>query len=768
MEGLYEYLISFTLAFIVAFSITPAVKKLAFFAGAVDVPKDERRMHKRPIPRFGGLAIVAAFFVALGFNIISVKFGISEILPIDTKLFGLLTGAVIIIASGVMDDLWDLGAKRMPFQLVAAIIVVATGTRIEYVTNPFSDTVMVQLPNIASYLLTIVWIVGITNAINWIDGLDGLAAGVSSIASLTLFFVSVTRIDTDLVTALIAAILAGSILGFLPYNFNPAKIFMADSGAPFLGFVLAVLSVQGTYKAYTAISVAVPLLALAIPLFDTLFAILRRAATGKSIVQADRGHIHHRLVDMGLSQKQSVALIYVASASLGLCAVVLGYQGPLSAMVLAVGVSIFVIAGALFMSELNQVSAKYLSSKEKAPDKIGDADFRESGRLNCEKKGKLKVMTVFGTRPEAVKMAPLVLELDKHKCIESIVCVTAQHRQMLDQVLEVFRIEPDYDLNIMQNRQTLTDITTRGLEGLGKTLDEVKPDIVLVHGDTTTTFIASLAAFYKQIRVGHVEAGLRTNDKYFPYPEEMNRKLTGCLTDIHFSPTIQNRENLLKENINEKHIYVTGNTVIDALATTVDKAYEFSEEKLTGIDLEGKKVITVTAHRRENLGQPLENICNALKRIADKYQDVLIVYPVHLNPAVQEVADRILGEHERVALVDPLDLQDMHNLMDRSFLVMTDSGGLQEEAPSMGKPVLVLRNETERPEAVKAGTVMLAGTDEEKIFTMACELLEKPEEYAKMAKAVNPYGDGKASQRIVEALLFEFGMSEVKPLEFKI
>lgn len=768
MEGLYEYLISFTLAFIVAFASTPAVRRLAFFAGAVDVPKDERRMHKRPIPRFGGLAIVSAFFVAIGFNMASVWLGISEILPIDIKLVGLLAGAAIIIGSGVMDDMWDLGAKRIIFQLIAAIIVVGTGTRIEFVTNPFSEVVMVQLPTAASYILTIVWIVGITNAINWIDGLDGLAAGVASIASLTLFFVSVTRTETDMVTALIAAILAGSILGFLPYNFNPAKIFMADTGAPFLGFVLAVLSVQGTYKAYTAVSVAVPLLALAIPLFDTLFAILRRAATGKSIVQADRGHIHHRLVDMGLSQKQSVALIYVASASLGLCAVVLGYQGPLSALVLAVGVSIFVIAGALFMNELNQVSAKYLSSKEKAPEKIGDLEYKQFGRLNCEKQGKIKVMTVFGTRPEAVKMAPLVLELDKHKCIESIVCVTAQHRQMLDQVLDVFNIEPDHDLNIMQNRQTLTDITTRGLEGLGKTLDEVKPDIVLVHGDTTTTFISSLAAFYKQIRVGHVEAGLRTNDKYFPYPEEMNRKLTGSLTDIHFSPTVQNKENLLKENINGKHIYVTGNTVIDALSTTVDKTYEFNEEKLTGLDFVGKRVIAVTAHRRENLGQPLENICNALKRIADKFSDVLIVYPVHLNPAVQEVADRILGLHDRIALVDPLDLQDMHNLMDRSYFVMTDSGGLQEEAPSMGKPVLVLRNETERPEAVKSGTVKIAGTDEEKIFTMACELLEKPEEYAKMAKAVNPYGDGKACQRIVQALLFEFGLSEERPQEFVV
>jgi UDP-N-acetylglucosamine 2-epimerase (non-hydrolysing) len=339
---------------------------------------------------------------------------------------------------------------------------------------------------------------------------------------------------------------------------------------------------------------------------------------------------------------------------------------------------------------------------------------------------------------------------------------------MLDQVLKMFDITPDHDLDIMQSRQTLLDITTRSLQGLSEVLDQVKPDIVLVHGDTTTTFVGSLAAFYKQISVGHVEAGLRTFDKYFPYPEEMNRRLTGVLTDIHFAPTETNRENLLNEGIKENKIYTTGNTVIDALKTTVKKDYIFESENLRNLDLNGMRVITVTAHRRENLGEPLKNICRALKHIADKYEDVQIIYPVHLNPAVQETAKEILGGHSRVHLINPLDVQDMHNLMDRSYLIMTDSGGLQEEAPSLGKPVLVLRNETERPEAVIAGTVKLAGTDEDNIIKLAEDLLGSEAEYNKMAKAVNPYGDGKASERIVKALLHEFGYSDEKPTEFEV
>lgn len=381
---------------------------------------------------------------------------------------------------------------------------------------------------------------------------------------------------------------------------------------------------------------------------------------------------------------------------------------------------------------------------------------------------KIKVMTVFGTRPEAVKMAPLVHELAATPEIESILCVTAQHRHMLDQVLAIFGLTPDVDLNIMQDRQTLKDITIRALDGLYDTLEKLKPDIVLVHGDTSTTFVASLAAFYRQTAVGHVEAGLRTYDKYSPFPEEMNRKLTGAIADLHFAPTSQNRRNLLAEAVPDEKIFVTGNTVIDALSATVREDYEFEDTFLKNYDFGGKRVILVTAHRRENLGEPLDNICRALRDIVERHGDTEIIYPVHLNPVVRETAQKWLGDHERVHLIHPLNVQDMHNLMARVHMVMTDSGGLQEEAPSLGKPVLVLRNETERPEAVTAGTVCMAGTEYDRIYQMADKLLSNPAEYDKMAKAVNPYGDGKACRRIVEALLFHFGLRENPPASFEV
>lgn len=375
-------------------------------------------------------------------------------------------------------------------------------------------------------------------------------------------------------------------------------------------------------------------------------------------------------------------------------------------------------------------------------------------------------MSVFGTRPEAIKMAPLVKELEKTPEIESIVCVTAQHREMLDQVLEIFDLHPQYDLNIMQARQTLAGITTRALTGLEEVMGKEKPDIVLVHGDTSTTFAGALAAYYNQIKVGHVEAGLRTYDKYQPFPEEMNRRLTGALTDLHFAPTPLAKEHLLKENISEDGIFITGNTVIDALAHTIEEDYTFTVDELNKIDFKGKRVIAMTAHRRENLGEPLRNICRAVKRLVEEYPDVEVVYAVHKNPAVVEPVHEILGGNDRIHLTDPLDLKDMHNLMCRSFFVMTDSGGLQEEVPSMGKPVLVLRNVTERPEGVEAGTLKLAGTEEDVIYRMAKELLDDNEEYEKMAQAKNPFGDGQASRRIVESILYAFGKKKDRPDEY--
>ena len=370
---------------------------------------------------------------------------------------------------------------------------------------------------------------------------------------------------------------------------------------------------------------------------------------------------------------------------------------------------------------------------------------------------KIKVMTVFGTRPEAIKMAPLVKVLEKHSdIIDSIVCVTAQHRQMLDQVLEIFHITPDFDLNIMKQRQTLVEIVGHSLEGLDRVMKEAKPDIVLVHGDTSTTFVGSLAAFYNQIAVGHVEAGLRTYDKYAPFPEEINRRLTGVIADMHFAPTERNRQNLLREGVSDADIFVTGNTVIDALKTTVREDYTFKDPTLAKMPWDTKRVIVMTAHRRENLGQPLRNICTAVRELVETFDDIEVVYPVHLNPAVREVAYEILGNMDRVKLIEPVNADELHNAIQRGFMVLTDSGGLQEEAPSLGKPVLVLRGETERPEAVDAGTVKIAGVDKDTIVRMASELLTDENAYHRMAKAVNPYGDGLAPGRIVDAIIERF------------
>ncbi len=379
----------------------------------------------------------------------------------------------------------------------------------------------------------------------------------------------------------------------------------------------------------------------------------------------------------------------------------------------------------------------------------------------------IRVMTIFGTRPEAIKMAPLVQELQNRPGITSICCVTAQHRQMLDSVLDIFHLKPDYDLNIMEPRQTLSTITTKCLLGMEEVLEQAKPDLVLVHGDTSTTFAGALAAFYHQVKVGHVEAGLRTWDKYSPFPEEMNRKLVGDIADLHFCPTRSNVANLAREDITDG-VFITGNTVIDALKTTVVKDYHFSTELLNQLDYEHKKLILVTCHRRENYGQPMANIMTALRRVAESFEDVELVYPVHLSPVVREAAAKYLSGHQRIHLIDPLDVEEMHNLMARSYLVMTDSGGLQEEAPALGRPVLVLRRETERPEAVEAGTVKIAGTEEETIFRMASELLTDEKAYHEMAHAVNPYGDGFACRRIVDAIEWQFGLRSDKPEEFGV
>jgi UDP-N-acetylglucosamine 2-epimerase (non-hydrolysing) len=381
---------------------------------------------------------------------------------------------------------------------------------------------------------------------------------------------------------------------------------------------------------------------------------------------------------------------------------------------------------------------------------------------------KLKIMTVFGTRPEAIKMAPVVKELNNNDQIDCIVTVTAQHREMLDQVLELFKISTNYDLDIMKDRQTLGGVTRRVLSGLENVLIKEEPDLILVHGDTTTTFVASLAAFYQQIKVGHVEAGLRTYNKYSPFPEEINRQLTGRLADLNFAPTSLAKENLLTENIDEQKIFVTGNTVIDALLDTVKEEYHFNNQILNNIDFNKKKIILLTAHRRENLGQNMESIFSAVNEVLKESKDAEVIFPVHLNPAVREIAAKHFSENKRVHLIEPLDYEPFANLMNLSHLVLTDSGGIQEEAPSLGKPVLVLRDTTERPEAIKMGTVKKVGTDYNQIKEQTLKLLNDDNYYNQMSNAVNPYGDGKASKRILSKILFDYDLIADAGEEFKL
>ena len=365
----------------------------------------------------------------------------------------------------------------------------------------------------------------------------------------------------------------------------------------------------------------------------------------------------------------------------------------------------------------------------------------------------IKVLSIFGTRPEAIKMAPLVLEMNNNENIESKVCVTAQHREMLDQVLDAFNITPDYDLNIMKAGQTLSEITTRALIGLDNVIKEYKPNIVLVHGDTTTAMVGAMAAFYNQVSIGHVEAGLRTYNKYSPYPEEVNRKIIDSLADMYFAPTNMSKDNLLKENVPENKIFVTGNTAIDALKTTVKDEYQNEVFDWVGKD----RMILLTAHRRENIGKPMENIFRAIKRITEEIDDIKVVYPIHMNPKVREIASSILKNNEKIRLIEPLEVIDFHNFLKRAYIVMTDSGGIQEEAPSLGKPVLVLRDTTERPEGVEAGTLKLVGTNEQDIYSEAREFLTNKESYKKMSVAKNPYGDGRASERIIKAIIENVG-----------
>ncbi len=717
------------IAFLVSWLMTPVCIKLAPKIGAVDIPKDGRRMHDHPIPRFGGLAIYLGTVIA-----------ILIMAPHNMKVLGIVLGGTFIYAVGLYDDLKNMSAKvKLLCQIISGLIIFATGTKIAYIHIPFHDqSSYIFLSPVLMCLLTVLWVVGFTNTINLIDGLDGLAAGITLIASLCVAYSAAMTGHPE--TALMILAIAGGAMGFLPYNFNPAKIFMGDAGSQFLGFMVASVSLE-TMKSTTIIILLIPLIALGIPIFDTTFAIIRRKKNNRPIMEADKGHLHHRIMAWGMGQRRTVILLYAISGILGICAIQLGQRNYAASFItlLIAAAFIYVIVG----------SGKNAKEDPAAKTKTAIAALPKEP-------GKIRVMSVFGTRPEAIKMAPLVKALEADENIDSILCVTAQHREMLDQVLSLFELTPKYDLNIMKPSQTLSMITANVIGGLDPIVDAEQPDVLLVHGDTSTTFVAALSAFYHKVKIGHVEAGLRTYDKYSPYPEEMNRVLTGHMADFHFAPTQVNRENLLREGIPEDRIFVVGNTVIDALLEVAGKPFEFEDETLRKVDFENHRVITVTCHRRENLGENMVHIFSAIRDIALKYDDVEIVYPVHLNPAVRKTAGEILEGVERVHLIEPQQYQPFVNLMARSYFILTDSGGMQEEAPALGKPVLVVRKETERPEAVAAGTAKLAGVEQQQIFDMACELLDSREAYEKMAHAQNPYGDGTTSKQIVDIIRKSF------------
>lgn len=740
-------LIAFFLAAITSAIVAPLSIKIAHRVGAVDEPKDARKIHTKVMPRMGGFSFIMGFLVSVLYMLLTTE------VATGTNLWGFFLGLAIVAAIGFLDDVYHIKPwQKLLGQVIAAVLVIISGLRIWYVNIPFLS--LYGLNDILSIIVTFFWIIGVTNALNLIDGLDGLASGVSAISALSLTVVFILNGAGEL-PILLAVALLGGLMGFLPFNFNPAKTFMGDMGSNFLGFILATVSMLGMAKTYAFMTIIVPVVILGLPIFDTLFAMTRRILRHQSIMQADRGHIHHRLIDAGLSQRQAVLVLYGVTALLGILAVIILESSIWKILILVAILAILSVIGSRSVNDI----IVYIAGGKRRNTVVAD-------KRHTEKKDKIKVLVVFGTRPEAIKMCPLILKLREKENIETVVCLTAQHRQMLDQVMNAFKIKAEYDLNIMRDKQTLAHITSDILEKLYDVLQTEKPDIVLVHGDTSTTFSAALAAFYTKTKVGHVEAGLRTYDKYSPYPEEMNRQLVTNIADIYFAPTENNKANLVRELVDESLIYTTGNTVIDALKTTVKEDYKFTHPVLSKIDFD-KKVIFMTAHRRENLGEPLQNICNAVKEIAKKNKDVVVVYPVHLNPVVQDIASKTLGEVKNVHLIEPLDVITTHNLINRSYMVLTDSGGIQEEAPSLGKPVLVLRGETERPEAVIAGTVKIVGTDKQTIIDETTKLLTDKEEYKKMSKAMNPYGDGNASERIVDAIMYYFGMIEKRPEDLK-
>lgn len=760
-----KFAIACALALFVTCVAMYAMHPLAEHIGLVDRP-NARKRHQGHIPVIGGLCFFAGLLAG------AVYLGLA-----DRYALSLLGSAALIVVVGAIDDAKDLSVRSRLFVQVLAtgLMITGSGLYLNDVGNVFG-TGPIRL-GLLGIPLTVIGVVGLINAFNMLDGIDGLAGSLAlvSIAAILLFDRAglLSQGALPLLPVLFAAL--------IPYLFvnlggwRGRKIFMGDAGSMLLGYVLAWSLIYMNQRGAPRIHAAAVLWCVALPVIDTLAVMYRRVRQGRSPFKPDRQHLHYMLLDSGRSPRATLLILIAAACVL----TALGY----SLRGAGLGLNLLLFFGLLggyttatthgwkpqpasaWQPEGETATAPALAEattlsfgrNELFGDDAATLPAMASTAAMPQSAYRIKTLCVFGTRPEAIKMAPLALLLAGDPRFEARVCVTGQHRQMLDQVLTLFDIQPDYDLAIMKPGQDLTDVTTAILTGMKRVLSELKPDVVLVHGDTSTTMATTLAAYYQQIPVAHVEAGLRTGNLYSPWPEEANRKLTGALAAIHFAPTESSSDNLRAEGIPTDRIEITGNTVIDALKQVVQRI-----ERTPALRAElsaqfsflrpERRVVLVTGHRRESFGGGFERICHALRDIALRHPDVDIVYPVHLNPQVREPVNRLLSDMPQIHLIEPLDYLPFVYLMNAAHIILTDSGGIQEEAPSLGKPVLVMRDTTERPEAVGAGTVKLVGTDRKAIADGITALLDDPAAYQAMSIAHNPYGDGKACQRIVEAL----------------
>lgn len=719
--------------FVIAGALSVAITALSMFAllpgaarlGLVDRP-DARKQHKGEIPVIGGIS----FFLGLLAGALYLQLG-------DRYSMSLLATAGLVVMLGALDDSRDLSVRtRLLVQSIAVgLMITGSGVWLDDLGDLFGTG-----PIHLGWLgvpVTVIAVVGTINAFNMLDGIDGLAASLALVCIGAIFlFDRGNVLDKGALPTL--ALLFVALLPFLFVNLggiSGRKVFMGDAGSMLIGYVMAWSLIYLSQRGPARIDAAEALWCIALPLLETLNLMYRRARRGLSPFKPDRQHLHYLLIDRERSPKTVLLTI------VGLACALVAFGYALRNLPVMVGLLAFFAMLGLYSLTLSS----------------GDRNKPPAAAASAQLGPAIKTLCVFGTRPEAIKMAPLAKMLAQDPRFDARVCVTGQHRQMLDQVLQLFEIEPDFDLNIMKPKQDLTDVTTAILTGMKAVLAELKPDVVLVHGDTSTTMAATLAAYYQQIPVAHVEAGLRTGNLYSPWPEEANRKLTGALAAIHFAPTELSRGNLREEGIPDERIAITGNTVIDALKDVlvrIERTPQLRREIAAKFEFlrDERKVVLVTGHRRESFGGGFERICEALRDTALRHPEIDIVYPVHLNPQVREPVNRVLRGIANVHLIEPLDYLPFVYLMNRAHIILTDSGGIQEEAPSLGKPVLVMRDTTERPEAVAAGTVRLVGTDRELICAGISELLSDRAAYEAMSFAHNPYGDGLACQRIVAAL----------------